>query len=227
MLNPANRHLRGDTKQNLILSALELFAEQGIDAVSMRTINQAAGTRNASAVHYHFGSKLGIIEAIIDFVLGQLDAYRVDNLAKLEKRLAEGETPTPREVIWAMFHPYVLLQREPGFGRSAIRFLARLQTEMSPEIQAIMNRDPQRAAQRFDALLGAVLPHLPDDVRRTRLLYCWTLTVHGFARAESWGHTRFGSLVPATAEAATRRFFDYLAGGLEAPVTEDNPGEAT
>lgn len=220
-MGPEKHATRGDTKQNLILSALELFANQGIDAVSMRTINQAAGTRNASAVHYHFGSKLGIIEAIIEFVLGQLDAHRVDNLAKLEARLASGDTPTPREVIWAMFNPYVMLQHEPGFGRAAIRFLARLQTEMSPEIRAIMNRDPQRTAQRFDALLGAVLPHLPDDVRRTRLLYCWTLTVHGFARAETWEHTRFGSLMPPTPEAATQRFFDYLAGGMEAPITEN------
>jgi hypothetical protein len=54
--NKPKREKRADTKQNLILSALGLFAEQGIDAVSMRTINNAAGTKNASAVHYHFGN---------------------------------------------------------------------------------------------------------------------------------------------------------------------------
>ena len=43
-----------DTKLSLTLAALELFADQGIDAVSMRNINAAAGARNASAVHYHF-----------------------------------------------------------------------------------------------------------------------------------------------------------------------------
>jgi len=44
----AQRELQLLTKFNLILSALELFAENGIDAVSMRTINNAAGTKNAS-----------------------------------------------------------------------------------------------------------------------------------------------------------------------------------
>ena len=68
-----NPRTKTDTKYNLILSALELFAEHGIDAVSMRTINNAAGTKNASAVHYHFGNKVGIIEAIIGFIRAELD----------------------------------------------------------------------------------------------------------------------------------------------------------
>ena len=82
-----------DTKYNLILSALELFAENGIDAVSMRTINNAAGTRNASAVHYHFGNKIGIIEAIIAFIREELDASRLDALTALERRVRNGERP--------------------------------------------------------------------------------------------------------------------------------------
>src|SRR5258705_6357797 len=87
--SPAPR-AKPDTKINLILSALELFAENGIDAVSMRTINNAAGTKNASAVHYHFGNKLGIIEAIIGFIREELDTSRIDALTALESRVKNG-----------------------------------------------------------------------------------------------------------------------------------------
>ena len=69
--------VRGDTKGSLILSGLELFATQGLDAVSMRTINAHAGARNASAVHYHFGSKMGMVKAIVEFLKGQLDGHRL------------------------------------------------------------------------------------------------------------------------------------------------------
>jgi AcrR family transcriptional regulator len=93
--NKPKREKRADTKQNLILSALGLFAEQGIDAVSMRTINNAAGTKNASAVHYHFGNKLGIIEAVIDFIKAELDRYRLDEVAALEQRIVAGEEANP------------------------------------------------------------------------------------------------------------------------------------
>ncbi len=63
----------------------------------------------------------------------------------------------------------------------ALRFLARLQIDMSPEIQDILNRDTQQIAHRFDALLARALPELPDQIRRTRYLYFWTLTVQMFA----------------------------------------------
>ena len=89
-----------DTKYNLILSALELFAENGIDAVSMRTINNAAGTRNASAVHYHFGSKIGIIKRS-SVIREELDASRLDALTALERRVRNGERPGCREIMWA------------------------------------------------------------------------------------------------------------------------------
>lgn len=209
---------RVDTKQNLILSALRLFADQGIDAVSMRTINAAAGARNASAVHYHFGSKLGIIEAIVDFIKAELNAQRLPQLDRLEARLAEGDTPTCREVMWAVFRPYDALYRTPDFGRAAIRFLARLQTDMNTDIQQIMIRDPYNITFRIDTLLASALPDLPSDIRRTRYLYAWTLMVHGFAGTGSWSETAFGNL-RAPGDVALLRFFDYMVGGLESPVT--------
>lgn len=218
-LNTTNR-ARADTKQNLILSALDLFAEQGVDAVSMRTINSAAGARNASAVHYHFGSKLGIIEAIIDFIKEELDTHRLPALLALEERAAAGDTPSTREVMWAVLKPYDALNRTPGYGRSAIRFLARLQTDMNAETQAALNRDPHGIAQRFDTLLAQALPQLPADLRRIRYLYCWTLIIQSFAGTGSWRNTSFGNLRAATGDAALLRFFDYLVGGLEAPITQ-------
>jgi len=218
-LNTTSR-ARADTKQNLILAALELFAEQGVDAVSMRTINAAAGARNASAVHYHFGSKLGIIEAIITFIKEELDAHRLPALEALEGRTAAGDIPSTREIMWAALKPYDALNRTPEYGRSAIRFLARLQTDMNAETQAALNRDPHGIAQRFDKLLAEALPQLPADVRRTRYLYCWTLMVQSFAGTGSWRDTAFGNLRAPTGDAALMRFFDYLVGGLEAPITQ-------
>jgi len=52
-------------REALILKAQELFAQKGIDAVSLNEINKAAGQKNTSAMHYHFGNKQGLIDAII------------------------------------------------------------------------------------------------------------------------------------------------------------------
>jgi len=210
---------RTDTKYNLILSALELFAENGIDAVSMRTINNAAGTRNASAVHYHFGNKLGIIEAIIGFIREELDTSRLDALTALEQRVRDGEQPRCREIMWAAFAPYYRLYTTPGYGPHALRFLARLQIDMSPEIQDILNHEPQQIAKRFDALLARALPDLPDSIRRMRYLYFWTLMVQMFAGSGRLESTVFGDLRTCSDDEALHRSFDYLVGGMEGPAT--------
>ncbi len=215
------RKTKPDTKYNLVLSALELFAANGIDAVSMRTINNAAGTKNASAVHYHFGNKLGIIEAIIAFIREELDTSRLDALGALERRVREGETPCCREILWAAFTPYYRLYSTPDYGPHALRFLARLQIDMSPEIQEILNRDTQQIAWRFDALLATALPQLPAEIRRVRYVYFWTLMVQMFAGSGYLGTTGFGDLRANSDAADLQRRFDYLVGGMEGAVSPD------
>src|SRR5438105_6212398 len=56
----------------LVLTAERLFALHGIDGVSLRQIATEAGSANNSAVHYHFGSKEGLIAAIFQHRLPQI-----------------------------------------------------------------------------------------------------------------------------------------------------------
>jgi AcrR family transcriptional regulator len=57
---------RFDTRLALMRAAEQLFAQQGVDRVSLREIAIAAGQRNVSAATYHFGSKRELIEAILE-----------------------------------------------------------------------------------------------------------------------------------------------------------------
>ena len=43
-----------ETRDQIIRAAEELFAARGIDGVSLREINRAAGQSNTGAVQYHF-----------------------------------------------------------------------------------------------------------------------------------------------------------------------------
>jgi len=70
--------VKTDLRERLILVAIKLFAEKGVEAVSMRTINAAAGTKNKSAVHYHFGNKAGILEAIFTWFTDTVEPVITD-----------------------------------------------------------------------------------------------------------------------------------------------------
>ncbi len=50
----------------LLRAAEKLFAQRGVDVVSLREVSAAAGQANNSAVGYHFGSREGLIGAILD-----------------------------------------------------------------------------------------------------------------------------------------------------------------
>lgn len=54
-----------DTRDRIINAAEVLFAERGIDGVSLREINRLAGQSNTGAVQYHFGDRDGLVRAII------------------------------------------------------------------------------------------------------------------------------------------------------------------
>jgi AcrR family transcriptional regulator len=56
---------RADTRSRLLRAAAELFASQGYDAVSVDEV-AAAADRSSGAVYAHFGSKQGLLKALLE-----------------------------------------------------------------------------------------------------------------------------------------------------------------
>ncbi|MEV6202171.1 TetR family transcriptional regulator [Streptomyces sp. NPDC051771] len=54
-----------ETRDKLIRAAEELFAAQGVDGAQLRDITRIAGQANPSAVQYHFGSRAGLLDAVM------------------------------------------------------------------------------------------------------------------------------------------------------------------
>ena len=77
-------HMAEDARTKILLAAERLFAERGVEHVSMRQIGERAEQRNNSAVQYHFGDKSGLIQALYDLRLLPLNAERHRMLARLD-----------------------------------------------------------------------------------------------------------------------------------------------
>jgi AcrR family transcriptional regulator len=72
------------TRRELINAAEVLFAARGIEAVSLREINAAAGQRNATALQYHFGDRHGLVRAVIEKHRPAVEAARHSLLDEYE-----------------------------------------------------------------------------------------------------------------------------------------------
>lgn len=106
-------------REALIAVAERLFAERGVDAVTVRDVVTAAEQRNSSAVQYHFGNKAGLLQAILDPHQDRLDTRRAEMLDEL------GERPTLDELIEVLVRPLASLL-ESESGRHYIRIRAQL-----------------------------------------------------------------------------------------------------
>ena len=60
-----------DTRTRILEAAERLFAERGIEAVSVRSILVEAGV-NVALAHYHFGSREGLITELLRMRVGPL-----------------------------------------------------------------------------------------------------------------------------------------------------------
>jgi AcrR family transcriptional regulator len=76
------------TPDLLIDAAARLFAERGVDNVSIADIVRSADQRNASAVHYHFGSRDDILLAVLTRHVGELAQRRLALLKEAQARPA-------------------------------------------------------------------------------------------------------------------------------------------
>ncbi|MEU8891827.1 TetR family transcriptional regulator [Streptomyces sp. NPDC048442] len=54
-----------ETRDKLIRAAEEVFAAQGVDGAQLRDVVRLAGQSNPSAVQYHFGSRAGLLDAVM------------------------------------------------------------------------------------------------------------------------------------------------------------------
>lgn len=106
-------------REALIAVAERLFAERGVDAVTVRDVVKAAGQRNSSAVQYHFGNKAGLLQAILDPHQARLDAKRAEMLDEL------GERPGYDQLFEVLVRPLASLLEDES-GRHYIMIRAQL-----------------------------------------------------------------------------------------------------
>jgi AcrR family transcriptional regulator len=75
---------QADTVTRLRRSAEMLFAAHGVDGVSLRQISRDAGQRNTTAVAYHFGSRDGLLRAVLEHHVAHVLTRREALLGRYE-----------------------------------------------------------------------------------------------------------------------------------------------
>lgn len=197
----------------LILAAERLFAEQGIEAVALRHVNQAANQRNMSAAHYHFGSREGLVRAVLMYRWPDLDRRRGE---MLENRPGARDL---RFYLEAFIVPLIeeLTPREEG--NHYLRFMQ----------QYARFRGDYSFARQFSPAGVAIYDHLerligyiPAEVRRLRIGYLINMIHAVLAIAEE--RLGKGEIAPGEIELTASNLIDMFASALTAPLSAETLG---
>jgi AcrR family transcriptional regulator len=206
-----------DRREALKLKAEELFATKGIDAVSLNEINKATGQRNTSALHYHFGSKEGLIEAIV------YERYEMIN-QQLNTLLDEFEALAPqqqtlRALLKASVRPFTD-QLDEQRGIYYLLIVTQLFMKSSDMITKGHPSGQDTARLRLFRLYKHVMAELPAEVQNARLILHASLLFHSLA-------TYAQTVQPKAKDAGAKKtlFFynllDALEGLMQSPVSTE------
>lgn len=152
-----------ETKRRLVDTAERLFAKEGVARVKLVDISREAGQKNRNAAQYHFGDRVGLINAVLDKHSLIIAEQRGTMLDKLEQQ----EQITLRELIEAQVVPIANhVKSHPG----GLTYL-------------MLNRELNNSSEHASLSLKR-MSKMPDVIRSQRLMQP-TLAPHSKAVMEA------------------------------------------
>ena len=135
---------RGNTKQEILEAALELFSVQGFEATSVAQIASAVGIRKAS-LYSHFENKQAILDALVRGVLEQYGEHSLFARADWEKDA--GDLPmTPAAAVQMIQGQIRYILHDPVISRA--RKMLVIEQFQNPELAKLQTK------QNYSDVLG-------------------------------------------------------------------------
>ncbi len=160
-------------RRDRILDAAEdAFAEQGFEGTSLRDIVLRAKV-NLATVYYYFGSKQGLMEAVLKRQFGPLRQEQLEGLRRLEEQ-ARGRPLAVEKILEALLLPPLRLALAAPDKRHAVaRLIGRIATDPNAHIQEILRRQHAEVRAAFHTALHASVPGLATADLHWRLEFVW------------------------------------------------------
>jgi AcrR family transcriptional regulator len=194
-------------KEQILRTAERLFADHGVDGVSLRQIGTAAGNGNNSAVQYHFGSKEGLVQAIFEYRLPELTGRRSILIARQR----------PDDIrSWVECYVLPILELGEQADSHYLSFVAMLQQHGRRDVFEKLPARVLEPASAFRDQMAALLTHLTEPLCTHRASQAMAFSVHASADRE---RARAAGLPVLPFAVHVNDLLDGLVGFLLAPVS--------
>lgn len=206
------------TKLRIVTAAERLFAIHGIDGVTLQQILKGAGQRNSSAMHYHFGSREALIEAILLWRVTKFDAHR--NIM-IDELLKEGRGDDIRGILSTGIIPFtrpIAESTQPSFYN---RFLLEIHRSSTVSFNELIAGKAGRGIQRMSNLLLAQLTDFPKELRKPRIATIESMIIFAVADIEAVRERRMSENRKFDFNRAVENVIDMVSAAFIAPVSPE------
>lgn len=152
------------TRARIKEAAQRLFAERGIDGVSIEQILGAAGQRNKASLHYHFGTKLELVRELVVDGAKIIDEKRQAMVDCMENE----EKLTVRNIVEALIVPVLELYSVTGQS-TYLRMVANLQLNNRAFLREALANTWNTGYRRCTEHMIRIVTHVPEPLLRQRL----------------------------------------------------------
>lgn len=216
---------KATTPTQLLDAAERLFAERGIDSVSIREIVRASGQGNLSAAHYHFGSRDALVAALVERRMRTINALRHQRLDDL---VVNGMATDVRAIIHATVAVLAEVVKTETWGPHYVCITAAANFNTRMRFNRLVDPQCVSGLLRCVEMVRVLLPNLPAQVFRERMRIVNNETAYSVAR---WVQAH-GAVTAANSrrfDAMVHNLADFLAAGVVAPhgvVPQRRPAQA-
>ncbi|MEM9623171.1 MAG: TetR/AcrR family transcriptional regulator [Pseudomonadota bacterium] len=158
-----NDETNPSTRDRILDTAELLIIEHGYAGTSLRAIANQADV-NLAATHYHFGSKQGLIAAVIHRRMAPISAARLTALDSLE---AGPQPLTIRAVVKAFLTPLYFDERNELLAVLP-SLIGRVYGEPESLTKPLLEQEFTQVAARYINVLSTLLPDVPTEEVRWR-----------------------------------------------------------
>jgi AcrR family transcriptional regulator len=200
------------TKEKILDTAQRLIGERGYSATSVRHIVTEAGV-NLAAIHYHFGSKEELLDAVIARRAGPVNEERLARLQRFEQQ-SGARGPTVRQALESFLGPMAeRADRDPAF----VKLMGRMMAEGL--LVAIVQKHFHQIVERFAGVIRRALPDLPEQEFRWRMHFMFGALAYTVMFGSQTDVTGVGA-DPGDFHGRIDRLVTFLTAGFEAPATQ-------
>lgn len=207
---------RGDaTRQRLLDAAEQLFGERGVAGVSLREIRIASGARNTAALHFHFGDREGLIDALTQRHLPRIGEIQERIHTEME---AAGRLDDPRTQVEILVRPVAEYLTLGPSERAWVKIQAELGTQPRMRLLEMVTYAPTAALAAGNALFERLRADLPAELATERMILSAQLMVHVCAARARVIDDPEQAAAAVPDSVFLENLIDMILGALTAPV---------